>query len=304
MVSSSSTTAFIVFPRFVPRQRAKQRRTRTAPRPKCGRCGDQASSRSFALHLLRQLDLGQPEIVDALYEVFEGIQLHRFVEVTVRLKLIASHDVRFRIGRGQDDRGDQFQALIFLDVSQDLATVHFRQVQIQQDEIGAGSVNVDPLVPQESHGLHAVDDHVQLDGFVGFAKGFLRQPDIAGAVFDQENLYGHATFSDKSHDFLSLRAKAKRKVDPCPSFDSTEMLLPCRSTIFLQMANPIPVPANSSRLCRRWNIPKILSKYCGSMPNPLSFTAKSHCLPPFLAAEMCTRGTPDFWYLMALPTRF
>jgi len=89
-----------------------------------------------------------------------------------------------------------------------------------------------PFVLQESHRLHAVDDHVQLDGRVGFAKGFLRQPDIAGTVFDQENLYGHADFSDKTHDLLSLPFKAKRKVEPCPSCDSTEMLLPCRSTIF------------------------------------------------------------------------
>ena len=42
------------------------------------------------------------------------------------------------------------------------------------------------------------------------------------------------------------------------------MVPPWRSTIFLQMANPMPVPANSSRLCSRWNMPKILSKYCES----------------------------------------
>jgi hypothetical protein len=84
-------------------------------------------------------------------------------------------------------------------VSQDLTAIHLWEVQIQQNEIRARSMDVDPLVTQESHGLHAVDDHVQLDGLVGSAKGFLRQPDIAGTVFDQENLYGHAVFSDKIH---------------------------------------------------------------------------------------------------------
>ena len=86
--------------------------------------------------------------------------------------------------------------------------------------------------------------------------------------------------SDGFHDVLSLPAKAKRKVEPCPGCDSTEMLPPCRSTIFLQMANPMPVPANSSRLCSRWNMPKILSKYCGSIPSPLSL----HREDPFLPA--------------------
>jgi signal transduction histidine kinase len=86
--------------------------------------------------------------------------------------------------------------------------------------------------------------------------------------------------------------------------DSTEMSPPCRSTIFLQMANPMPVPANSSRLCSRWNMPKILSKYCGSIPSPLSRTENIHFLSPSSAAVTCTLGIPGLWYLMALPTRF
>lgn len=82
------------------------------------------------------------------------------------------------------------------------------------------------------------------------------------------------------------------------------MLPPCRSTIFLQIASPIPVPANSSRLWSLWNIPKIRVKYLGSIPNPLSFTAKLHPLSPFLAAETCTFGMSAPWYLMAFPMRF
>src|SRR5476649_1099634 len=112
-----------------------------------------------------------------------------------------------------------------------------------------------------------------MDGLVGVAEGLLRQSDVAGAIFDQKNFYGHAVSSDEALDFISLPSKAKLKVDPCPSFDSTEILPPCRSTIFLQMASPMPVPANSSRLCRRWNMPKILSKYWASIPSPLSRTA-------------------------------
>ena len=107
---------------------------------------------------------------------------------------------------------------------------------------------MDALAPQESHCLHAIRSHVQVDRFVCIAKGFLRQPDIAGAVFNQKHFYWHAISSDELHHLLRLSAKAKRNVEPCPGSDSTEMLPPCRSTIFLQMAKPMPVPANSSRL--------------------------------------------------------
>ena len=42
-------------------------------------------------------------------------------------------------------------------------------------------------------------------------------------------------------DYL-LCGIVKRKVVPCPGVDSTQMRPPCRSTIFLQMESPMPVP--------------------------------------------------------------
>jgi len=42
------------------------------------------------------------------------------------------------------------------------------------------------------------------------------------------------------------REIVKRNVLPAPSSDSTRILPPCRSTIFRQMASPIPVPGYSS----------------------------------------------------------
>src|SRR5271154_1633504 len=135
---------------------------------------------------------------------------------------------------------------------------------------------------------------MQMNGFIGLAESLLRQPDIAGTVFDKQNFYGHTISSDQFHQFLSLPARANLKVEPCPGFDSTEMLPPWRSTIFLQMASPIPVPANSSRLWSRWNIPKIRSKYSESIPSPLSFTENSHILLSSSTADMWTKGIPGF----------
>ncbi len=44
----------------------------------------------------------------------------------------------------------------------------------------------------------------------------------------------------------------------------------CSSTIFLQMARPMPVPSYWFLSCRRLNIPKICSEYFCSKPMPLS----------------------------------
>src|ERR1700735_1307035 len=77
-------------------------------------------SLSSSFQMLRQLDLGQPEIVDAPHELIERIQLHRLAEVAVRLQLIARHYILGRTGRGQDDRWNQFQAVIVLDLGEDL----------------------------------------------------------------------------------------------------------------------------------------------------------------------------------------
>src|ERR1700733_11833837 len=147
-----------------------------------------------------------------------------------------------------------------------------------------------------------------MDGRIGATERFLRQPDIARAVLDQQNLYGRVASSDLIHDFLSPASRVKRNVEPCPGCDSTEMLPPCRSTIFLQMANPMPVPSNSSRLCKRSNMPNILSKYFASIPSPLSLTEKTHLASPFfarlLAQDTWIWGIPGGWYLIALPMRF
>ena len=88
--------------------------------------------------------------------------------------------------------GIVFRLGILLDVSQDLAAVHFGEVQIQQDKIGARGIGLGPLATQKGHGLDAVERNMQMDRRAGFAKGFLRQPDVARTVFDQENLDPHA----------------------------------------------------------------------------------------------------------------
>src|SRR5208282_4772872 len=78
------------------------------------------------------------------------------------------------------------------------------------------------------------------------------------------------------------------KTEPRPDCGSTQILPPQCSTIFLQMASPIPLPGYSARVCRRWKTTKTFSACSGPMPLPLSLTLNNHCSPAFSA---CTEIT-------------
>jgi hypothetical protein len=49
-----------------------------------------------------------------------------------------------------------------------------------------------------------------------------------------------------------------------------------RSTIFRQIARPMPVPSYSLRPCKRWKIWKMRSRYFSSKPTPLSSSTICH----------------------------
>ena len=81
--------------------------------------------------------------------------------------------------------GDGPESVVLLDEGQDLAAIHLREIQVKQDQIRAGSVDVNAFAPQEGHRFDAVRDDVQVDGRVRIAECFGRQPGVTGAIFDQ-----------------------------------------------------------------------------------------------------------------------
>ena len=97
-----------------------------------------------------------------------------------------------------------------LDAGQNLAAIHLGKVQIQQDKVRTRGIGMHPLPPQKGHGLYAVGSDMHVDGAVGIAEGFLGQPDIAWAVFDQENFYlcyvMHSVPADGSLTFVSQKS--------------------------------------------------------------------------------------------------
>src|ERR1700719_3666002 len=79
--------------------------------------------------------------------------------------------------------------------------------------------------------------------------------------------------------------------EPRPARASTQIFPPLCSTIFLQIARPIPLPGYSVRAWRRWKTTKIFSAYSGAMPIPLPLTLNNHCWPAFSACTEIAGGS-------------
>ena len=74
-------------------------------------------------------------------------------DVAVRMEQITLLDIRVRCRGSQDNHGNALQRRTLLDFLQDLATIFLRKVQIEQDQIRAGSIGVALLAPKKSHCL-------------------------------------------------------------------------------------------------------------------------------------------------------
>ncbi len=87
--------------------------------------------------------------------------------------------------------------------------------------------------------------------------------------------------------------------------DSAQMRPPWRISTRRTLARPMPVPAKSLALCRRWNTPNSLPAYAMSKPAPLSRTVNRW--PPS-ALRSCPTSmvatSRRALYLTALPSRF
>src|SRR5712691_10442974 len=260
-------------------------------------------SGAMASMLPWELDHCEPEVLDGLHHLRELVQVHRFCDVGVRMVVVAPDDVLFRGGSRQDDHGNLFEVGILLDFGQHFAPILSRHVQIEQDEIGARCSTEIGLLTQISHRLDSVVDDVYAVTDLALLQKLHCQAHIAGVVLDEQD-FDWLSGSLPVHGYpLLLSGIVKKKAEPRPGSDSTQIRPPCLSTIFLQTARPMPVPGYSSRRWSRWNMTKSRSKYFGSMPIPLSLTENVHSRPFFFAA-MWTLGFFVPWNLIALPTRF
>ena len=139
---------------------------------------------------IRQTDPGEPEISDRMHQFDELVPLSRLDEVTVGVQLVAPVAIRVGLRGRQDHDGNPFQGRVALHFGQHLATVLLRQVEVQQDQIGPGSLGILPLAAQEGHRLHAVRGPVQPVVEAALSQGLGRQARVGRIVLHQENVHG------------------------------------------------------------------------------------------------------------------
>ena len=100
------------------------------------------------------------------------------------------------------------------------------------------------MPPEEFEGLHPVLDNAEAIADFGLPQGLDRQFGVAGTVFDQQdfNRAPPLVVIDYVCFIAEVSGREKKNVEPRPGSDSTQMAPSWRSTIFLQMARPMPVP--------------------------------------------------------------
>src|SRR5665213_2408183 len=94
-------------------------------------------------------------------------------------------------------------------------------------------------------GLFPVPNHMKLRLQLGSLEAFANQSDVSGRIFYDQDFNVVLFRYDHFQSFLF--GKVKKKVAPELGWDSTQIRPPCRSTMRLQIASPIPVPEYSSR---------------------------------------------------------
>ena len=159
------------------------------------------------------------------------------------MERVALQDVLLSFRCRQDDDRDRSQVFVFLDLAQDLPSILPGQVEVEKDNVGAGRPGVLVLASKEGHRLDPVVHDVKVVADLALAQSLARQAHVAGVVLDEQDFHRNANgvrVHDSSAPFdLGM---LKEKVVPLPGCDSTQIRPPCRSTMRLHTARPMPVP--------------------------------------------------------------
>jgi hypothetical protein len=130
----------------------------------------------------------EPEARGGLENAEEAVEVGGFGEIAVGEALVSIANVAIGGGCGEDGDGDEAEGEMGLDLLEEFFGVEFGEIEIEEDEAGAGRVGVGALVVEEAEGLFAVNDDVDGDGRVEGAEGLLHEADVGGVVFDDENV--------------------------------------------------------------------------------------------------------------------
>src|ERR1051325_8691263 len=200
-------------------------------------------------------DHREPENVDRSHHHDELLEVDRLRHVTVGMQVVRAQDVLLRLGGGEHDHRDALQALVGLDLLQHFAPVLLRQVEVEQDDVGARHLAVLAAAVQEFHRFDAVLHPVQRVVDLALLQRLARQSLVTRVVLDEQDLDGGTSVGHGNSFFGSV----KWNWLPSPGVELTQMRPPWRSTTFLQMASPVPVPGYWPMVCCRWKSMKMRS---------------------------------------------
>jgi hypothetical protein len=130
-----------------------------------------------------------------------------FDQVKISVQPVGPLGVRLIHGAGNDQNGCGVQLGVPLYFRQDLPSIFFRKVQVEQDDIRVGPIGECPLVPEVGQGFLAVVYHPQTDGKTAPLEGLLDEEHIGQVVFREQDIHRPGrVFQDRIH-FALLKNK-------------------------------------------------------------------------------------------------
>ena len=198
----------------------------------------------------------------------ELAELHRLHDVGIDAELVELDQVRRLARGGQHHDRNRAAVVVGLDGLQHLEAVDLRHLDVEQDHDRVAARARSKCAPavQVVQRLRAVAHDHDLVGEVVLVQRRQRELDVAQVVFHEQDV-AESFMSCSLRRLRQWKSKRSRRRPPRPRAQTRP---PCRWMMRCTLARPMPVPSNSSWLCRRWKTPNSLSAYRGSKPAPLS----------------------------------
>ena len=114
--------------------------------------------------------------------------------ITIGMIGVAARYVGLCLRAAEHNDRDRSERRVSFDVLKKLTTVHLRQVQIQQDEVGARGCACGGA-PQEIQRLHAISGYMEMSRWLPVRQPAADQSHVAGVVFDQQNVVALMRFT-------------------------------------------------------------------------------------------------------------
>src|SRR5580693_5851197 len=140
--------------------------------------------------MVRKSDHAEEELVERLDHIDELVQVNGLLHIGIGVQIVTAKDVSLRAGRRQDHDRDATQVGIRFNLCQHLSTVLLGQVQVEQHQVGPGSIGIRRLAVQVGHRRYPVRHIANYDGVLVFPQRFLGEQDVSLVILYQQDLDG------------------------------------------------------------------------------------------------------------------